>query len=84
MASSLRAANDQQARRHYAVLARILDDMKREQGAERILEASGHQGDLRGLEALEQLSPRASPLKTTPGLTTRRSHLMRSLDTGLT
>jgi tetratricopeptide (TPR) repeat protein len=38
MAASLRAANDQQARRHYAVVARILDEMKREQGAERILE----------------------------------------------
>jgi eukaryotic-like serine/threonine-protein kinase len=38
MASSLRAANDQQARRHYAAVTRILDEMKREQGAERILE----------------------------------------------
>jgi eukaryotic-like serine/threonine-protein kinase len=38
MASSLRAANDQQARRHYAVVTRILDEMKRETGAEKILE----------------------------------------------
>ena len=30
MAASLRAANDQQARRHYVVVTHILDEMKRE------------------------------------------------------
>lgn len=38
LASVLRAAKDDQSRRHYAAVTRILDDMKREQGAERLLE----------------------------------------------
>jgi serine/threonine protein kinase/tetratricopeptide (TPR) repeat protein len=45
LASSMRAAKDDQARRHYAIVTRILDDMKREKGAEKILERT----DLKGI-----------------------------------